>query len=86
MRVMTTRTTATTSESKLRSWRRSRGWTLAEVGGLTGLSESMISYLERGEKQLSPAAKVRVSRCLGARIQDLFDVEPAAEIQESLGA
>lgn len=64
------------TESKLRAWRTEKGWTLAEVAGLAGLSESMISYLERGEKRLSPDAKIRMARRLGARVQDLFDVDP----------
>lgn len=64
--------------SRFRAWRIAAGWTEAEVAGLTGLSDSMISRVETGTRQLSPATKVRVARALGARVDDLFD-PPAVE-------
>jgi transcriptional regulator with XRE-family HTH domain len=66
-------------DNRLRLWRVRHGLTEAEVADLTGLSESMISYVERGERHLAPLTKVRVARCLAVPIRDLFDIE---EIEE----
>jgi transcriptional regulator with XRE-family HTH domain len=63
----------------LRRWRMQNGVTEEEAGDLTGLSPSMISRVERGERQLAPLTKVRVARCLGVPIRELFDVEEIDE-------
>lgn len=65
--------------NKLRNWRHRQGLTLREVSDLTGVSPAMLSRVERGERQLAPLTKVRVARCLGVNVADLFDVEPAHE-------
>ena len=61
--------------SPLRDWRLQHGLTLQEVSDLCGISPSMVSRVERGEKRLSPLAKVRVARALGVRVRDLFDAD-----------
>ena len=72
-------------KSKLRRWRVENNITLAELGDLTGLSEAMLSRVERGERRLSPLMKVRVSRRLGVAIRDLFDVDEVGD-DEALAA
>jgi transcriptional regulator with XRE-family HTH domain len=62
-------------ESPLRRWRERQGWSLTEVSGLTGLSRSYLSRVERGEREPAAATKVLVARRLGAPVADLF---PAA--------
>ena len=47
-------------DNRLRLWRVSHGLTMVELGDLTGLSESMVSYVERGERKLAPLTKARV--------------------------
>jgi transcriptional regulator with XRE-family HTH domain len=66
--------------SRLRLWRIRNGYTLDEVSGLTGVSESMLSRIETGDRNPSPAARVRIARCLGVHVSDLF--EPVAQISE----
>lgn len=68
---------------RLRLWRLAQGLTLDEVAGLTGFSESMLSRAERGERCLSPKARVRIARCLGARVAELFEAEPIEELTET---
>lgn len=63
--------------TKIHAWRLEQGWTLAEMSGVTGLSESMMSRLERGERRCAPATKVEVARRLAANVAELFDVEEA---------
>jgi transcriptional regulator with XRE-family HTH domain len=60
---------------RLRQWRAETGLTLDEVADLTGFHKSFLSRVERGERDLSPMAKVHVARRLGVRISDLFEVE-----------
>jgi transcriptional regulator with XRE-family HTH domain len=65
--------------NRLRLWRANAGLTLEEVADLTGVSVAMLSRAERGEREFSPMAKIRVARCLGVRVRDLFEVEPLEE-------
>jgi transcriptional regulator with XRE-family HTH domain len=46
---------------------------LADIAGLTGYSEAMLSRAERGEPVFSAMARVRVARRLGVPVADLFD-------------
>lgn len=59
---------------KLRQWRQDRGLTLREVQDLTGVSQSMLSRVERGQRTLDPLRRVHLSRCLHVRVDVLFDV------------
>lgn len=65
--------------SRFKRWRLEHGLSQSEVADLTGLDKSMVSTLERGIRGLRPATKVRVARRLGARISDLFDVDPVED-------
>jgi transcriptional regulator with XRE-family HTH domain len=67
----------------LRLWRVRHGYTLDEVAGLTGYSEAMISLIERGKRNPSPAARIQIARCLGAHVSELFDPEPALSEEEA---
>jgi transcriptional regulator with XRE-family HTH domain len=62
--------------SRLRLWRQREGYTLDEVAGLTGYSESMISRLETGDRNPSRRTRVQIARCLGVHVSDLFEAEP----------
>lgn len=64
--------------NRFRSWREGAGLTLREVADLTGLSESMLSRVERGQRSLKPQVKARVARCLRVPISTLF--EPPADV------
>ena len=48
-----------------------------EVGDLLGVSPSMLSRLERGERRVRPLDRVRFARLLGARIAELFPTKAA---------
>lgn len=68
-------------ETKLRAWREDAGFSLEEVSGLTGLSPSMLSRVERGQRSLRPRTKVLVARRLGVPVAELFVVEdPEPEV------
>ena len=56
--------------------------TLEEESDLTGLSVSMLSRAERGDRQLAPLTKVKVARRLGVPIRDLFDVDPLDDLED----
>lgn len=63
--------------NRLLVWRRDKGLTLAEMAGLTGFSEAMLSRAERGVRVFSPMARVRVARGLGVPVAELFDPDDA---------
>jgi transcriptional regulator with XRE-family HTH domain len=65
-------------QAALREWRKRQGWTLADVAGLTGLSRSYLSRVERGLRDPTPPVKILVARSLGAPVADLFPVEREA--------
>ncbi|MGH3248192.1 MAG: helix-turn-helix domain-containing protein [Trebonia sp.] len=64
--------------NKLAEWCAANGWTLTDAAGLTGYSPSYMSLLANGKRPLSPAAKVRIARRLGARVAELFPVNTEA--------
>ena len=53
--------------------------TLEDLAGLTGMSVSMLSRVERNERKLRAQTKVLVARRLGVPIRELFPVEQVAE-------
>ena len=67
------------STNRLKSWREERGLTIRNVSDLTGVSASMLSRVEKGDRQVSPLVKAQIARGLGCRISDLFGTPaPAA--------
>lgn len=64
-----------TPGSRLRRWRQRQGMSLREVADLTGVSESMLSLVERHLRALSPISKVRLARLLRVRVRDLFEID-----------
>jgi transcriptional regulator with XRE-family HTH domain len=53
----------------LRAWRTANGVTLEETAALLGISESMLSRIERGERRLAPLVAIRVSRLTGVPVR-----------------
>ena len=47
-----------------------------------GCSAAYISRIERGVRGLKPRVKIDIARALGARVRDLFEVEPIALDEE----
>jgi transcriptional regulator with XRE-family HTH domain len=64
---------------RIRDIRLQRGWTLAEAAALAGISISMLSRLERGERRLTPAGMVELARRLGIPVDEAFDLPPLGE-------
>lgn len=62
---------------RLRAARQSRGWTLEELAGSTGMSASTLSRLESGKRQVSLELLLPLTRRLGMRIDDLLPGETA---------
>ena len=62
----------TATENRLREWRERNGLRLEEVADLLGISVSMLSRVERGERGIRPLDRVRYARLLGARVADVF--------------
>lgn len=61
------------STCHLREWRRNRGLTLDDVSALSGYSASLLSRVERNQRNLPPMSRVALARALGAPLRDLFD-------------
>lgn len=58
--------------SYLRKGRKSKGWTLGELGRRTGLSISYLSDAERDRSAMSIKSVGKVSTALGINMSDLF--------------
>lgn len=69
--------------SVLADLRRSTGLTRAELASRVGVSRRAISYIERGERNPSPALAVLLAAALGCRPTDL-GANPPRSIIESL--
>ena len=71
---------ATATTTRLALWRTERGFTLRDLEGLSGFTTGYLSQVERGLRRMSPEAKVRLARAVGAEVRDLF--EPAPDTAE----
>ena len=65
--------------ARLRRIRRGRGLTLRALSSRTGLSESFLSQLERGQTNASIGSLRRIAEALGVRVADLFDPIPNSD-------
>ncbi|MGW0460249.1 helix-turn-helix domain-containing protein [Streptomyces tendae] len=61
--------------TRLRTVRRSRGWTLDELAEKSGISASTLSRLESGKRQASLELLVPLTRLLGIRVDDLITLD-----------
>jgi transcriptional regulator with XRE-family HTH domain len=59
--------------TKLRNLRHDRNLTMKEIAGLSGLTESFISQVERDSVNPSVASLLRICEALGVHIAHLFD-------------
>ena len=61
---------------RLRAARQSKGWTLDDLSGSTGMSASTLSRLESGKRQATLELLLPLTRRLGMRIDDLLASPP----------
>lgn len=61
---------------RLREWRTSNGFSLADVADLSGYSVPTLSRIERGIFLPKAQTKLRIARSLGVPMRDLFDPDP----------
>lgn len=64
---------------RIRESRKSRGWTLAELGRKCGLSPAFLSQVERGLGTPSIVSLVAISKALGTSLAELIEAEPRAQ-------
>jgi DNA-binding XRE family transcriptional regulator len=58
--------------SPLRHHRTLREWSLRELAGLVGISESLMSLYETGQRNPPPQVKVQFARVFGVPVEALF--------------
>ena len=63
--------------TRLRALRASRGLTLADLSGLTGISVAMLSHIERGQSSPSLKTLERLRQALDVHLSDFFADAPA---------
>jgi transcriptional regulator with XRE-family HTH domain len=70
---------------RLKSLRMSRGWTLEQLAGASGVSRAMISKIERRETSATAALLNRICRALSIPVSDLLapGTEPAVITRKS---
>ena len=66
---------------RIRELRQERGWTVAHLAGLVGISTPHMSQVERGIKNLNNHLLVRTAEALGVEPDDLI----AGEMRRDLG-
>lgn len=62
------------STTRFATWRRAQKFSLRNLSDLSGYSPAMLSLVERGRRDMSPSAKVKLARALKVRVAVLFDV------------
>lgn len=64
---------------RLKELRLQRGWTLQQLAGQSGLSNTFISRLESGDRQASISAVLTLARVFGVSLASMFETEVATE-------
>lgn len=59
----------------LRSWRERRGWSLRQLGELSGVSYVTIQRIEAGTMSPTVATLAKLARALGITARDLLPTE-----------
>jgi len=65
----------TAGESPLRVWREYRGFTLAALGNICGVTAAALSQIETGKRSLSVELLSKLSRALNCDMDDLYEVD-----------
>ena len=66
---------------RVRSIRKSKGWTLEQLASLSGVSRSMLSQIERGAANPTLGVAFRIAQAFGMSLGDLVDVpQPGGRI------
>lgn len=63
-----------------------RGWSLAELGGRSNVSSSMLSQIERERANPTLAVAHRIATAFGLTIDDLLSASPARSMRMVLGS
>ncbi|MHB8618448.1 MAG: helix-turn-helix domain-containing protein [Chloroflexota bacterium] len=71
---------------QVRSLRRAKGWTLDQLSGMSAVSRSMLSQVERGEANPTLGVAFRIARAFGVSLDDLVTVPPYARTIEVIRA
>jgi transcriptional regulator with XRE-family HTH domain len=64
---------------RIKALRKSKGWTIDEMAELCGLSQSFLSRLESGKRQLVLPTAEKLAGVLGVKLVELLDIEPGTE-------
>jgi transcriptional regulator with XRE-family HTH domain len=59
--------------SRFRQWRQKKGLKLREVASKVGLTEGMLSLVERGQRNLKASTRKRVVAALRVKDVDIFE-------------
>ncbi|MHB8611205.1 MAG: helix-turn-helix domain-containing protein [Candidatus Dormibacteraceae bacterium] len=69
-----------TWSTRFGQWLAEADCSVTQAADLTGLSISMVSLLARGKRRASPRTMIKISRRLGVRVEELFDLPPVEEV------
>ncbi len=56
---------------RVRTWRKSKGWTLDQLASLSGVSRSMLSQIERGVANPTLGVAYKIAQALGVTLGEL---------------
>ena len=63
---------------RLKKLRTDRGISQYRLSELSGVSQAMIGYAERGQKNLTVPKAEKIAKALGCTLQELYEDEPSA--------
>ena len=64
---------------QVREWRAEHDVSISDLAGFLGCSSSYLSRVERGERELSTLAKIKLSHIVGIPVGTLFGPEADSE-------
>jgi putative transcriptional regulator len=60
-------------KTRIKEYRRQRGWTQEDLGDRIGASKAHVSEMEGGKKNPSTPLMERIAQVFGVRVSDLFE-------------
>ena len=67
--------------NKVKYFRELLGFTQSKLSDLTGISQPMLSQIEKGERNTSDINKIKISKSLKKSVGDIFFTSNDCEVQ-----
>lgn len=65
-----------TPNEKIKAYRQIKGWSQTEAARIWGISQSILSAIERGERNVGPTVAYRIQKNTKGDLKNLWEPKP----------